>query len=394
MNMEITQQENMEVIEQLTVERELQPSTRRNYTNALTAYIEVTGKTLRELLDEAEEEEEKGVRWKKRKVKQYLIKYRNHLFQNYLKTSAKQYLTLVKTFYTHFEIELQPLPKVSEKNLKENPPIQFEDIPTRKLLKDCCNASKPVLKAIILFMSSSGCARMETLNITIGDFIEATSDYHHGGSITQILSELEEQDDIVPTFHIRRQKTNKYYYTFCSPEATKSIIQYLKSRVYYCETKGTPLTMDSGLFHVNGRTFSRYFRRLNNSLSLGRKGNRNNFTSHMLRKYHATTLNNLPYFKDSEINFLQGRVPEKVTGIYLQQDPKILREKYIQCLNHLQVFWDATSITIESDEYKKVVKENDNLKNVYNENMSKLEKIEKLLSSKSDEEWLDLLNQV
>lgn len=393
--MELTQQqENIELIEQFVVERELQPSTARTYTNALSIYIEVTGKTLRELLDEAEDEEEKGVRWKKRKIKQHLIQYRNHLFQNYLKSSAKQYLTLVKTFYTHFEIELQPLPKASEKNLKENPPIQFDDIPTRELLKDCCNACKPVLKAIILFMSSSGCARQETLNITIQDFIDATSDYHNGGSITQILSELDGQDDIVPTFHIRRQKTNKYYYTFCSPEATKSIIQYLKSRVYYCESKGTSLTMEDGLFHINGRTFSRYFRNLNDMLSLGKKGNRNNFTSHMLRKYHATTLNNLPYFKDSEINFLQGRVPEKITGIYLQQDPKILREKYIQCLNHLQVFWDSTSITIESDEYKKVVRENDNLKNEYNENMSKLEKIERLLSSKSDEEWSDLLNQV
>ena len=58
------------------------------------------------------------------------------------------------------------------------------------------------------------------------------------------------------------------------------------------------------------------------------------------------------------------------------------------------MFWDSTSITIESDEYKKVVNENNNLKKEYTDNLLKLEKVEKLLSMKSDEEWLDLLNKI
>ena len=39
------------------------------------------------------------------------------------------------------------------------------------------------MKAIILFISSSGCARQETLNITIQDFIEATHEYHNSNDI-------------------------------------------------------------------------------------------------------------------------------------------------------------------------------------------------------------------
>lgn len=296
-------------------------------------------------------------------------------------------MTIVKTFYTHFEIELQKLPNVSEKNLKENPPVQFEDIPTSDIIKECCNIASPVLKAILLFMSSSGCARRETLNLTIADFIEATKEYHKSNNIQEVISELYNQETIIPVFHIRRQKTNKYYYTFCSPEAVKAIIQYLT-------TIDKPLQETDKLFGIDERTFSRKFVELNTALEYGKRDTHYKFTSHMLRKYHATTLNNLPYFKDSEINFLQGRVPEQITGIYLQQDPKILKEKYIQCLNKLQVFWDSTSITIESDEYKKVVNENNNLKKEYTDNLLKLEKVEKLLSMKSDEEWLDLLNKI
>lgn len=380
-------QKNIELINQIAMERELSQNTKSLYNIALNSYSTFLGKTLEELLEEAETEEDKGIRWKRRTLKKHLIEYRNFLFNKYIKSTAKMYMTIVKTFYTHFEIELQKLPNVSEKNLKENPPVQFEDIPTSDIIKECCNIASPVLKAILLFMSSSGCARRETLNLTIADFIEATKEYHKSNNIQEVISELYNQETIIPVFHIRRQKTNKYYYTFCSPEAVKAIIQYLT-------TIDKPLQETDKLFGIDERTFSRKFVELNTALEYGKRDTHYKFTSHMLRKYHATTLNNLPYFKDSEINFLQGRVPEQITGIYLQQDPKILKEKYIQCLNKLQVFWDSTSITIESDEYKKVVNENNNLKKEYTDNLLKLEKVEKLLSMKSDEEWLDLLNKI
>lgn len=388
MNMNTTiKQDNIEIIDQISLERELSPNTKNLYNIALNSYSNFLGEPLAQLLEEAETEEDEGIRWKKRSIKKHLINYRNFLFNNYIKSTAKMYMTVVKTFYNHFEIELQKLPTVSEKNLKENPPIQFEDIPTKKVIKDCCNVASPIMKSILLFMSSSGCARRETLNLTIQDFIEATKEYHNSSNIRDVIQELHEDDTIVPTFYIRRQKTNKHYYTFCSPESVKSILQYFN-------TIDKQLHEDDKLFLINERTFSRKFKELNTTLNYGKRGTHYKFTSHMLRKYHATTLNNLTYFKDSEINFMQGRVPEQVTGIYLQQDPKILKEKYIQSLNHLQIFWDSTSITIESDEYKKILNENNNLKKEYNDNMLKLEKVEKLLSMKSDEEWLDLLNKI
>ena len=58
------------------------------------------------------------------------------------------------------------------------------------------------------------------------------------------------------------------------------------------------------------------------------------------------------------------------------------------------MLWDSKNITIESDEYKKVMNENNNLKKEYTNNILKLEKVEKLLSMKFYEEWLDLLNKI
>ena len=61
------------------------------------------------------------------------------------------------------------------------------------------------MRAIILFMSSSGCAMAETLSLNIDDFIEATRQYHGTSDIYEVLDILKERDDVIPTFKLRRQ---------------------------------------------------------------------------------------------------------------------------------------------------------------------------------------------
>ena len=43
-------------------------------------------------------------------------------------------------------------------------------------------------------------------------------------------TKLEKRNDVVPTFYLKRIKTDKFYYTFCSPEASRYIVTYLKTR--------------------------------------------------------------------------------------------------------------------------------------------------------------------
>lgn len=55
---------------------------------------------------------------------------------------------------------------------------------------EACSISNLPFKAVVLFMSSSGCAKIETLSLTVGDFISATDDYHGGGFFDEVLEEL------------------------------------------------------------------------------------------------------------------------------------------------------------------------------------------------------------
>ena len=89
----------------------------------------------------------------------------------------------------------------------------------------------PLMKAIILFSCSSGCARTEALSLTIGDYIDALSEYlpnNRKRDIFDVIDYLNDVNDVVPTFSILRKKTNKYYLTYCSPEAVKDI------NAFYC----------------------------------------------------------------------------------------------------------------------------------------------------------------
>ena len=85
--------------------------------------------------------------------------------------------------------------------------------------------ASPVMKAAILFIASSGCARAETLSLTIQDYIDALAEYlpQRKMNIFEVINLIEDDETIIPTFNIRRKKTNKYYTTYCSSEAVKAI---------------------------------------------------------------------------------------------------------------------------------------------------------------------------
>lgn len=65
-------QKNIELINQIAMERELSQNTKSLYNIALNSYSTFLGKTLEELLEEAETEEDKGIRWKRRTLKKTL----------------------------------------------------------------------------------------------------------------------------------------------------------------------------------------------------------------------------------------------------------------------------------------------------------------------------------
>ena len=332
MDNKVFNRKDIEIMNSFFKERCLNKRTQYGYHNSFSLYVQYNKLHLQDLLFEADTEEEQGVRWKKSKLKERLIGFRGWLQKKYKYSTIKVVFNRIKTFYNHFEIEIGFIPKLNEKAVIKSETISYEDIPDKELLNKCLSYANPLMKALILFMTSSGCARRETLNLTITDFIEATKEYHSNGNINEVLTELVIQDNVIPTFKIKRQKTNKYYYTFCSPEATKSICAYLLS---------SGRRFDKGhnhhlLFKTNLDSLNAEFNRLNEICGAGQVADMNRIRSHMLRKFHASRLYNNGMSID-KIDALQGRAKDNTHSAYFKESSEQLKELYIEHMDCIRI---------------------------------------------------------
>ena len=339
-----------ELIEEIHIMKNHSEGTERIYKHAVKKYTEFCGMSLKELLDEAEAEEDAGIKWKRRKLKRRLLTFRQYLLDNFSLNTVKAMFTPILVIYRYYEIELFELPPINKKAANTSAPIQFEDLPDKEIIRKAVDVATPTIKPIILFMASSGCARMETLNLTIGDYIEAVSEYTNETNIFDIIADLGNCEGVVPTFHIKRQKTGKHFTTFCSPEATLAINNYLLWRI-------DSLLDRRRLFKVDPNYFTHGFSLVNERLNLGKVGNYNRFRSHMLRKFHASALYNdgMPMEK---VNELQGKAKNQTDTAYFMANPDDLKEEYIQHLPALTMSKEIEKITVKSPEFIKMEKEN------------------------------------
>ena len=357
------------ILEQFFTERNSSESTRKTYARSCRYYEKHTGHTMQECLDIADDEEYNNIRWKNTQTREWLLTYREWLYKEYNVSTAQLYLTAIITMYRHFEITIPPLPYFSKKGLRHSAPINYDDLPDRDLLREVLQGVSPLVRSLILFMSSSGISRIDVLNMTINDYLEATSDYHNADSVKKAIKEMRDTD-IIPTFHLKRQKTGQDYFTFCSHEAVKSINAYLLTRTEI-------LTKEKPLFKLHERYINMIFERLNGDFCLGKVGNYNRLRPHMLRKYHASQLAESGMTTD-HINLLQGR---KVGGIahehYIRIRPESLKEEYIEALPYL-VIEDVNQYKTENQQLRE---ENEayksNLDELWNElnNMKKRQNI-------------------
>lgn len=318
-------------------DRNIKASTKKGYLSALTLWERFNKDTVENLIKEAINDEKNMIPLKDRKIKKRLLNYRSYLFSSDMSpNTTRTYFSKVKTFYMHFEIELPYLPIAKYDKIYE---INYLDLPTRKHIYQALDISPIDLKAIILFMSSSGTAKAETLSLTVEDFINATQDYHNGGSIKYILDTLENKKNIVPTFYLKRIKTDKFYYTFCSPEASEYIIKYLKTRV--------ELKLEDKLFDFSHSMLITKFQEINDQMNWGFKGKYRFFRSHTLRKFHASNIGLSAEYIDS----LQGRSKNEVHETYIKTNPKKLREVYKSAMKNVMIYEKKKEDQIKNQEF-------------------------------------------
>ena len=340
----------MKTINTFLEERTIAPSTLAGYIASVELYEKINEASLDDLIKEAEMEEEEGIRWKHRTLKRRLITFRKYLFEHFKERSAKVYLNKIMSIYRHFEIYIGQLPYFKSNSINKSHVVTFEELPTRDEILQGYYAANNTLKTVILLASSSGMSRIDMLNLTVADFLEACGEYTTETGVLEQLRELHGRDDLIPTFRMSRQKTCKPYVTFCSPEAATHIIHLLFEHQNF--------DGDAKIFKCKGSTLNLWFKKLNDNLQLGTVGEYVKLRCHMLRKYHASTLINAENgFTIEEVDTLQGRSKDMTHRSYFMEREASLKQKYISCLDALTILHrnqaSLVELKNENEAYKK-----------------------------------------
>lgn len=340
--------EESHYFEQFVAERNLSKATIKQYKTSLREYTRYNQMSLDELIEEADNEEEEGIRLKKRTLRQRLVNYRKYIVAKDSKHTIQNKMTQVKSFYRHFEIEIPTLPYMSDKNIRKEKPIGFKDLPTKSIIREALDFSSLMMRAFILLQCSSGMAKAECLSLTVGQFLESCGKLDESKSIKEMLIELYSSEEmIIPTFTMKRGKVNEYYYTFCSPEAVHEIVKMLLNA-------NRKLELNSPLFKVSSNYINYLMGQINDILGLGKVGIYNRFRSHMLRKFNATMLcNGENALSEAEVDFIQGRSRGKIRETYLKKNPVELKHKYINAMNNVLINHESSVINQQRREFER-----------------------------------------
>lgn len=327
--------ESKKLLSKFCIQRNIQNSTMKGYEMALKTYASFSKKTLPSLLKEALKEQDNHVPLRETKLKKRLLSYREHLFNFETKLSqrtGKTYLSKVMTFYRHFEVEIPIIPKMS---YEAEYVTSYTDLPTHAQLKQALDVTDIKLRSVILFQSSSGSAKAETLSLTVEQFFKGIEEYmnipfeYNKSVLIKILNEcllkLNSFEMIVPTFYLKRLKTKKYYFTFCSPEATQAICLYLKLRLNKVSENNINQFLGSKLFDFSNSLLLTRFQEINDKLNWGFKGKYRFFRSHVLRKFNASNIG----MTVEDIDSIQGRAKNEVHEAYIKTRPEELKKRYM-----------------------------------------------------------------
>lgn len=331
--------------EQFCRERNISNETIKGYKSTICKYSKYYEMSVDDLIDEAINEEIEGIDKRRRSIKTRLIQYRTHLVtETDLKTSTIQAnMRRLYTLYGHFDVDLPKLPLLQgdDKVL-----TTYFDLPTKEQIKMALDVAGIRIASLILFMVSSGSGRTECANLTIKDFVDATSEYHTSETLEDIIEELYVcETPMIPTFYLLRQKTNKKYYTFCSPECTNAIVEWIQLKMKIAEENEEIITFEDNLWGLTQRQITYHLSNLNDELEFGFKGSYRFLRPHTLRKFHASNIG----LSQENIDLLQGRSRDSVHETYIKTNPKWLKEVYTKVIPNITIGKSTTKEIIHEE---------------------------------------------
>ena len=355
---------NSDLIDKWFIKKDLSESTKSLYLLGLKQYCELVDKSPKELLEEAEREEDEGLRLRKRKIDFYLPKFKKYLEDtNKSPQTIKVYLSAVKSFYKTYQIEIPDISnKVNDVCLEKNEGRLL----TREDIQKMIETSPIREKTIIYLMALTGMSQAEVRNLTIQKFLTAVNE-----SLDKKIETIDDlfeyekllNDEVLEVL-ITRQKVNYRYQSFIPPEVTRNIIYYLKDRVYgrnenvritdYNKTLFVSNTGDKLTKQGIASNFNRIGKKA--GFNVTEKGAYSFWRSHGLRKYFISTIINNT--GDHILaDYLVGHKISALKRAYWKADPKKLKEKYLEVLPYLSI--DEVKVKdIETKEYKELKEKN------------------------------------
>jgi integrase len=279
-----------------------------------------------------------------------------------LSESYKRNLMMcVRTFYNENDIEIPRTFRTNSRSDRKKP-LLLNDLPTMEDIKHILKYSNNTFRAIILLGVSSGMSRAEICSLTFKDFFDAIKLDTYHETLQELVVKLEQIDNLIPLWQIRRIKTGTNFFTFNTPEASDAIKDYLidlnriSSRFedtakLKSEFKFSPknkLFVNSHLNPMSPYNMSRIFVKLNIKAGFEKVDGKIYVRPHTLRKLFASTLekNKMPHLM---IRWIMGHELDQTTGSYFKADPIAVKEEYIQIVTYLTVNTneEAKPITIE-----------------------------------------------
>ena len=157
------------------------------------------------------------------KVRLYLDNYINYCRnKGNSNNTIHQNIMLITAFLKYYNIEIPDM-ETLKKDTKKWYLLTKEDF------KYILNDSPLIHASLIKFLMSSGMRISDALSLSIGDFMEATREYHDFIDVNEFIDHA--PSDMIGTWYFHPQKTRKFQIpclTFNDPETSNLILQHLR----------------------------------------------------------------------------------------------------------------------------------------------------------------------
>lgn len=293
------------------------------------------------------------------KVKQYINKHIEYcLKKGNSNRTINSNIVLIKAFLRFYNITLPQIETLEDDTKKWN-------LLTKEDFKYVINDSTITHSSLIKFLMSSGMRISDALSLTIGDFMEATKEYHRFVDVNDFVDNAPE--NMIGTWYFHPAKTIKFKIpclTFNDPESSNLILQNLRKikkhvsrsinktdALFGSQKKNfkksiTPSSVAVEFWRKNQKLYDYRVLQINEKIQNGELSREDfnkevdkipRFHAHGLRKFFQTTIaRNCGNLRICTL--MEGHVsPVKTDSSYIQITAEEVKEVYLSALPDLSL---------------------------------------------------------